>query len=120
MDELGFWHALFQSDSSRQRVKVWFDGDENYALFKQEEFYALGKESGMTVALRSACRDSSFFLWDVEHKTITRVRFNQPPESLRKEIVPPTPATDQQQTAADRYWKTDIELDDKNGPKFRS
>ena len=120
MDELGFWIAFFQADPSRDRVKVWLDGDENYQFFSIEDFVDLGKSTGMIIALREACRDYSFFIWDVAEKSITRTRFTQPPDSLRKELVGIAPEVAQPASIAERYWKTDTDAgDDVNAPKIR-
>lgn len=107
----GFYFAVFQSDSSRDRVKAWIDGSEDYSLFSHEEFVALAFDIEPT--MRRALQDYSYFLWDVQKKTINRLRFQQEPEALRKLLVEHklVEDTSEPETIADRYFKHDSKVD---------
>jgi len=115
-DSLGFHFALFQSDTARNRVKVWLDGEANYSFFKPEELINLMHEEGKPT-LRRALMDSSFFLWDVDGNKLSRVSFKEDPESLRKVITEHLPPPDEAATAAsipERYFRSTVGLGESN------
>lgn len=118
LENLGFWVAIFQPDPIRDRVKVWFDGSEDYQFFTIDDFVLLGTQFNLTSLLRQACREYSFFLWRVEERQITRIGFKDSAESLRKELVN-VQHPFEETSIADRYSKTDIDVVDEKNVKIK-
>jgi hypothetical protein len=115
---LGFHYALFITDLTKRRVRIWFDGDENYSSYSVEEFLKLDPERYRDLYL--ACRESSYFLWGVAEKAISRVSFKQTPESLRAEMsqkaaeARTAEENNTEPAVADNYWRSSSENIDKN------
>ena len=107
VDERGFYFAVFLSDTSKNRVKVWFDGDEDYDYFSHEEFIAMA--SDVEFMMKRALMDYSYFLWDVKAKTVNRLRFQQDAEQIRKMLNEHLPQEEESEenTIASRYCKTE-------------
>ena len=110
VDERGFFFAVFQSDASKDRVKVWFDGSEDYDYFSHEEFVSMAED--VEYAMRRALRDYSYFLWDVRAKRISRLRFQQTPDQIRKLLVEhaPAPSDTAPDSIPERYYNTEANV----------
>ncbi len=113
VNSIGFWVALFQPDTAKNRVKVWLDGAEDYTIFPIEEFVALGAATGMKELLRAACREYSFFLWRVKDKIIKRVSFKENAPSLQQEILQGPSSIQKKASIDEKYSKVSVDLDEK-------
>lgn len=111
-DDRGFHFAVFQSDSTRDTVRVWLDGSEDYESYSHKDFVALAFDIEPT--MRRALMDYSYFLWDVRKRCINRLRFQQDPESLRKALVDHKPAKAEEDKAAsitENYFQSETKVD---------
>lgn len=107
----GFYFAVFQSDSTRDIVKAWIDGSEDYTIFSRKDFLELAFDIEATMC--RALREYSYFLWDVQRKQINRLRFQQTPEALRKlineKVVKDEPAQDR--SISEQYFHGESKID---------
>lgn len=111
-EDRGFYFAVFQSDASRDIVKAWLDGSEDYTLFSHKEFIELAFDIEPTII--RALRDYSYFLWDTRQKTVSRLRFQQDPEAIRKLINAHQSSTaedsDPNAEISEKYFRTDSKI----------
>ena len=115
---LGFWYMMFQSESARDRVKAWTDGDDHYVYFTHKRLFEFiaqtidGEDvTSLYSSIRRAVMDSSFFLWDVEKRTITRLSLTasqEPYKVLLAEKQKKEAALEAMgNSVAENYWKSD-------------
>ena len=109
-EDRGFYFAVFISDSSKDSVRAWFDGSEDYSLFSHKEFVELAFD--IEPSMRRALMDYSYFLWDVRNKQINRLRFQQDPEAIRKMLNEHKPEVKEgeENTISEHYYRNDTKI----------
>ena len=116
-EAIGFWNMVLQPNPSRDRAKVWLDGDSNYQLFSIKEIIDLARMAGLEIPMREVCREYSFFLWEVATGSLRRIAFKEPADSLRKEINDTATPPDSK-SAVDHYWRHNVDISDEASPKI--
>lgn len=122
-NKLGFYYCVFESNPSRDKVRAWLDGDDQYVYFSRDQMLSFVKQitndrhTSLYAKMYTALNEYSFHIWDVAADTISRLSANTEIKSLRKDINDlPNSVVDEETQETEQsevYWKRDVSLDEK-------
>ena len=76
-EKIGFYYLIFQRTLNDNYLKCWMDGEEDWNLYTKDQILSFCNSNGldyeMTQKLKFAFDDTSFWLWDVDGRSIRRL-----------------------------------------------